>query len=221
MSKLETSRNDEISRYCSMLKASNGGVGRDRERELAARIASGDADAVNELVSANLKYVVTIAKKYTWSKLPFSDLVSEGNMGLIKAAGKFDVTRGTKFITCAKPWIMQSIDAYIKSNVKRNDYDDIDGVDDEALGSGEVDVDTGRSRDDMVDELMACLDERERTVISHYFGVCGAKVMTLDEISRRIGVTQERVRQIKDSTIEKLQMIVMRDGRYAEFKDLY
>lgn len=81
----------------------------DREVELAKQIKRGSLKAQNELVEANLRFVVSIAKQYQGRGLDISDLVSEGNIGLIKAAQKFDETKGIKFISYAVWWIRQSI----------------------------------------------------------------------------------------------------------------
>lgn len=83
----------------------------EKEEELALgkRIAEGDETAVNQLVEANLRLVVSIAKKYHCKNLSFLDLVQEGNLGLIKAANKYDYTKGYKFSTCATWWIKQAI----------------------------------------------------------------------------------------------------------------
>lgn len=82
---------------------------KEREHELALRVKYGDEEAIEELTVANLKFVVSVAKDYQNNGLPLSDLISEGNYGLVKAARKFDPERGFRFISYAVWWIRQSI----------------------------------------------------------------------------------------------------------------
>ncbi|MDR2884938.1 MAG: RNA polymerase sigma factor RpoD/SigA [Deferribacteraceae bacterium] len=79
------------------------------EQELGRRIASGDQEAFDQLVSANLKFVITVAYKFRNSGLPLSDIINQGNLGLLEAAKRYDPTRGVKFISYAVWWIRQYI----------------------------------------------------------------------------------------------------------------
>lgn len=218
---------NDLTKYCGTLNKSKG-LSREKEHELAEKIQQGDNKALNELVEANLKYVVTIAKKFAWTGLPLYDLISEGNLGLIRAAKKFDPDRGTKFITCARPWITQAIQLYVQnSNVDKEftnmeDYIFDDETNDEMINTDfEDEVHNIQSRSNAIDELLSCLTKREYRVLQSYFGLNNCKEMTLDEIGKEMGLTQERVRQIKDESIEKLQFKAMSNNSYAEFKELY
>ena len=93
-------------------------LSREREVELADRIKSGDRRARDEMIQANLRFVINVAKKYQNRGLPLSDLISAGNLGLITAADRFDGTRGNKFITYAVWWIRQSIHQTLAEQVR-------------------------------------------------------------------------------------------------------
>jgi RNA polymerase primary sigma factor len=84
-------------------------ISKKEEEELARRIATGDKIAISHLVNANLRFVISVAKQYQIESIPLCDLINEGNIGLIKAAKKFDSTRGFKFITFAVWWVRQAI----------------------------------------------------------------------------------------------------------------
>ena len=93
----------------------------DEERKLARKIAKGDEDARREMVEANLRLVINIAKIYLNRGVPFQDLIEEGNIGLIRAAEKFRLNKGCKFSTYATYWIRQAIERAIinQSNIVR------------------------------------------------------------------------------------------------------
>lgn len=88
----------------------------EEEVALAERIQAGDEEAIEELCKANLKFVISIAKEYQGQGLPLADLISEGNYGLVKAALRFDSTRGFRFISYAVWWIKQSIIQSLNDN---------------------------------------------------------------------------------------------------------
>lgn len=111
------SADETINRYFKDVKKSEG-LSSEKEGELAIRIQNGDTKAIDELVEANLKFVVTIAKEFQGQGLPLPDLISEGNYGLIKAAYKFDHTKGFKFISYAVWWIRQSILQSLNDNAR-------------------------------------------------------------------------------------------------------
>ena len=90
----------------------------EEEIKLAKQIKKGDQNAINELVNANLKFVVSIAKEYQGQGLPLSDLINEGNYGLIKAASRFDHKKGFRFISYAVWWVRQSIIQSLNDNAR-------------------------------------------------------------------------------------------------------
>lgn len=113
--RLITDRCDTITKYFKEIKEMDV-LSIDEEVRLTNKIQSGDKKALNELVVANLKFVVKIAKEYQGMGLSLPDLISEGNYGLMKAAVKFDNTRGFRFITYAVYWIKQSVMQSLNDN---------------------------------------------------------------------------------------------------------
>ena len=93
-------------------------IPQEKEVELAGEIKAGSQEALDELVCANLRFVISVAKKFQHQGLPLEDLISEGNLGLIRAAHKFEAERGFKFITCALWWVRQAIVESITMNGK-------------------------------------------------------------------------------------------------------
>lgn len=216
---------NEISQYCESIKDSKG-LTREEESKLAELIKNGDNAALNKLVTANLKYVVRVAKRYVWANIPIYDLISEGNLALIAAAKNFNPSFGTKFITYADKWIRQGITAYIKDYKLDTELTGMDEYVFEQVDSDLIDdefeerIHNIQSREKAVDELMTCLSKSEKEVLTAYFGL-NCKQETLEEIGETMGLTQERVRQIKDRGIEKLKYKAVSNSKYAEFKDLY
>lgn len=103
---------ENISRYFANISSTHP-LDPDQEADLAMRIRRGDLKARNELVTANLRFVVSVAKQYQNMGVSLDDLISEGNIGLVKAAERFDPTRGFKFASFAVWWIRQAILAFL------------------------------------------------------------------------------------------------------------
>ena len=240
----------------------------DEEVELAQRIRQGDMAALEKLTKANLRFVVSVSKQYQNQGLSLPDLINEGNLGLIKAARRFDETRGFKFISYAVWWIRQSIlqalaeqsrivrlplnkigsinkinktyakleqeferepnaeeiaevldltEAEVKESMKnagRHVSMDAPLVQDEdnnmydVLKSDEVVTPEtellNESLRKEIDRAISTLTQREADVVRLYFGLNGGHPMTLEEIGEKFDLTRERVRQIKEKAIRKL-----------------
>ena len=245
-------------------------ISAEEEVELARRIKRGDQEALNKLVNANLRFVVSVAKQYQNNYLSLNDLINDGNLGLIKAAQRFDETRGFKFISYAVWWIRQSIiqaiaeqsrlvrlplnkvgaltkinktfaeleqkyereptaeelsegldldPEQIKATMKAapkhmsmdapfvegetNSFHDVmenpeaDQADENMAYTNSLSIDTER--------LLTTLSERQRIVIKLYFGLGRQEPMSLEDIGVELGLTRERIRQIKDRALNKLR----------------
>ncbi|MGH7618653.1 MAG: sigma-70 family RNA polymerase sigma factor [Gemmatimonadaceae bacterium] len=213
------------------------------EVELARRIRAGDDDALQQLVCANLRFVVSVAKKYRHFGVPLADLINEGNIGLMRAARRFDETKGVKFISYAVWWIRQAVFQALAEHghavrvpvgrVVALRRERSNGHDSGVLGrSLSLDAPVGGGGDnvtpladlipdnggappdepmmdgDLVDATTAALEvlsPRELEVTRRYFGLDHEDAMTLEEIGGRLGVTRERVRQIKDRALRKIR----------------
>ena len=190
------------------------------EQILSEKIQKGDEQALNKLVYHNLRFVVNIAKNYRNSNVPFADIISEGNLGLIRAAHKFDSTKGVKFISYAVWWIKNSINECIEKYNRDNEtlsYDDytinkctdLDNKFEQINEDFEEKINNIQSRKDAIESLMKCLHEREIKILTLFFGLNGGKEMTLEEVGKEMCLTNERVRQIKDSALSKLKCEVL------------
>ncbi len=243
---------------------------REQEAEMARRIREGDQEALKTLVNANLRFVVTVAKRYLHQGLTLSDLINEGNIGLMKAAGRFDETRGFKFISYAVWWIRQSILQSLLDHSRlvrlpqnqtamllkinrakatlRSDGSDSPSPEQISkhtgikvsevcrvmeLGGAEVGLDDQGSGDrplietlvpehqvhasdrlyvrvmrEDVQKSLESLSEREAMIISLYYGLEKEEAMTLEAIGGRLGLTRERIRQIKEKALTRMRQTV-------------
>lgn len=246
----------------------------EEEVELAARIKKGDEPAMRRLVEANLRFVISVAKQYQNQGLSFADLINEGNVGLVKAAAKFDETRGFKFISYAVWWIRQAIMQAISeqtrivrlplnrlSSIKKiskaipfleqqlqrdptsselADYLEVDeeqiamgnaiksrhvSFDKKIANNGESDFtlyDMVESDDipspdsklivesvetDLVRAIQK-LSERESKVLFLFYGISNYRVHNIHEISSILEISNERVRQIKNSALLKMKNLL-------------
>ena len=239
------------------------------EVELARRIREGDIIALEKMVSANLRFIVSVAKQYQNQGLTLGDLINEGNLGLIKAARRFDETRGFKFISYAVWWVRQSILQALadqsrivrlplnkvghigrvgqaaalleqrferepspeeiaellemsvtevenaqRSNIRHLslDYPTVEGEDaklmDMFADENEPPPDDSMTKESLKKEIkrvLGTLPEKERDILIYYYGLDGMPGKTLEDISDKIGLTRERVRQIKEKALRKLK----------------
>ena len=243
---------------------------REDEIDLAIRIRKGEEEALDKLVRSNLRFVVSVAKKYQNQGVALGDLINEGNLGLIRAAHKFDETKGIKFISYAVWWIRQAILQALaeQSRIvrvppnragalhrigKRSSTllqelgreptleelageldlseDEVErtlaisqthlsldapltpGEDNRLLdylpdqfSAGPDDETYERALASTVEEALGTLKEREAKVLRLYFGLeDGRDPMTLEEIGALLGITRERVRQIKEKALVRLR----------------
>ena len=198
-------------------------ISREEERKLMKKAKNKDEIAKNKLLSSNLRFVFDVAKKYKGCGLPLEDLISEGNMGLMYAFDKFDEKKDVRFISYAVWWINYYIKDFIaKGNAKAEHevYDDDlqnpvinknDGESsemDDTANSNESEIEESEINEEnleMIKKLLSRLDLRERKIIECYFGLNNKKPMTLKECGGALGLSQERIRQVKEKTLLKLR----------------
>ncbi|MBX6311838.1 MAG: sigma-70 family RNA polymerase sigma factor [Isosphaeraceae bacterium] len=164
----------------------------------------------NQIIRANLRLVVSIAKKHIGPRQDFFELVSDGNMSLIRALEKFDYARGNKFSTYASWAIMNNFARTIPEEKLRRDRfitgheEMFESAADNRIDEREYET-TQRRQQEAVQGMLGRLDERERRIIISRFGLGGASERTLEELGRELGITKERVRQIESRAQDKLR----------------
>ena len=204
----------------------------EEERELSRKIKQGDGLAFSQLVKANLKFVVTIARQYKGNGLEMEDLVSEGNIGLMKAASKFDGEKGVRFVNFAAGHVRRQIEKAIDQQaglykVPKDAVDDTTAhqqskplsVDapighrtNMSLLSVLVNPDApmadervhSEAIEEAIEFALQSLDERESRVVNAFFGIDQERE-TMAEIAEDLDVKRERVRQIRDKAVRKLR----------------
>lgn len=211
----------------------------EEERELAERIHKGDSRAIDKLTQANLTFVVSMARQYKDRGLAMEDLVSEGNIGMLQAATRFDGREGKRFVTFAAPYIREAIEKAIdqQSLLYRVPKDVMDAaracqigrplsIDAPVGGSAELSLgrvipDKNASHPDenlydglLKDELVKLLDQldsREREVVQRFYGL-GVASLTMAEIGKELGLKRERVRQIRDKAVRHICRLTHNSG---------
>ena len=192
----------------------------EEEVELAIRMSEGDVAAKKRLSEANLRLVVSIAKRYVGRGMQFLDLIQEGNLGLIKAVEKFDHTKGFKFSTYATWWIRQAITRAIAdqartiripvhmvetiNKVKKVNSQLGDFIPDEDAPAPS-DVASHTMLKEQLAEVLSTLTPREEKVLRLRFGLEDGRSRTLEEVGKEFNVTRERIRQIEAKALRKLR----------------
>jgi RNA polymerase primary sigma factor len=178
----------------------------------------------NLIVRANLRLVVSIAKRHVGQHENFFELVSDGNMSLLRAVEKFDFARGNKFSTYASWAIMKNFARTIPSEFKHRDrfrtsLDEMFASTQEGR-SDQFELESAQQeREAQVEKILNRLDEREQKIIINRFGLDHSQEpQTLKEVGASMGVTKERVRQIEARALNKLRLAAQEERIVAEFE---
>ena len=178
----------------------------------------------DKLVTANMGYVVTLARQYKSEILSTDDLVSEGAIGLMKAAEKYDASKGKPFVTFAAPYIRRAIEKAIgrlSTDIdtrstdeslpvgSRNNFTLLNVLEDKNALQADATVEEATLTDDLL-KCLNVLHEREQRVINLYYGN-GYERQTMAEIAEAMDLKRERVRQIRDQALRKLKKEAKRE----------
>ena len=204
---------------------------KEEEKHFISKAKNGDLEAQNKILTANLRFVFDTAKKYKGYGVAMEDLIAEGNIGMIKAIKKFNLAYDIKFFSYAVWWIRQSMQALVKktqitNSVEKGDDDlnstikenGINDIEDEVVNKKDVIMsneedefrkEVEKNQKFVVDKLLVGLDGREKTIIEQYYGLNGEKEQNLEEIGIKLGITKERVRQIKKRILFRMRSEVL------------
>jgi RNA polymerase sigma factor (sigma-70 family) len=170
----------------------------------------------NQIIRSNLRLVVSIAKRHVGPSNNFFELVSDGNMSLIRAVEKFDYSRGNKFSTYASWAIMKNFARTIpEENYRRDRF--VTGHEEmfESAADSRIDeheYETAHRRNtEAVQGMLGKLDDRERRIMISRYGLDGTSEKTLEQLGRELGITKERVRQIESRAQQKLRRIALEE----------
>ena len=172
----------------------------------------------DKLVTANMGYVITLARQYKSEVLSTDDLISEGAIGMMKAAEKYDASKGKPFVTFAAPYIRRAIEKAIERLAtdidtrstdeslpigSRNNFTLLNVLEDKNAMKADATIEEATLTDDLL-QCLSILSEREQRVINLYYGN-GYERQTMAEIAETMGLKRERVRQVRDQALRKLR----------------
>jgi RNA polymerase primary sigma factor len=177
------------------------------------RLLDEASEVKNFLIRSNLRLVVSIAKKRLQSNMSFFEMVSDGNMSLMRAIEKFDYTKGNKFSTYSTWAIVKNYARSIPAEHTildrfRTGNEEVFMSSADRRGVQTVDETTNARQRDVISSILGQLDDRERSILLHRYGLeQGSEPLTLEEVGTRFGVTKERIRQIEARALQKLRKI--------------